>query len=128
MPATTAQHFLWVATELGNAAAQFNLGYMYANGEGVPEDDKEAVRWFRLTAEQGHAGAQSNLGSMYATGEGVTQDDISAHLWFSISEENGYEKAGNKISSDHCKFTKKSCYAGTIHTGSSINRLPIATA
>ena len=28
----------------GYATAQFNLGLMYANGEGVPEDDTEAVR------------------------------------------------------------------------------------
>ena len=30
--------------------------------EGVPEDDAEAVRWYRKAAEQGHAGAQYNLG------------------------------------------------------------------
>ena len=39
---------------------------MYANGEGVPEDHAEAVRWFRLAAEQGDAEAQYNLGLMYA--------------------------------------------------------------
>ena len=44
--------------EQGNAAAQGNLGRMYANGEGVPEDDAEAVRWYRLAAEQGYAAAQ----------------------------------------------------------------------
>jgi len=38
---------------------------MYDNGEGVPQDYKEAVRWYRLSAEQGHAGAQSNLGLMH---------------------------------------------------------------
>ena len=37
---------------------------MYANGEGVPEDDAEAVRWYRLAADQGLiAGAQSLGGS-----------------------------------------------------------------
>jgi TPR repeat protein len=30
---------------------------MYANGKGVPEDDKEAVKWYRLAAEQGYADA-----------------------------------------------------------------------
>ena len=44
---------------------------MYANGEGVPEDDAEAVRWYRLAAEQGLASAQLNLRFMYANGEGV---------------------------------------------------------
>ena len=31
--------------EQGLASAQYNLGFMYANGEGVPENDVEAVRW-----------------------------------------------------------------------------------
>ena len=35
---------------------------MYAKGDGVPQDYKEAVKWFRLSAEQGNAKAQSNLG------------------------------------------------------------------
>ena len=49
----------------GNASAQNSLGVMYADGEGVPEDDVEAVRWFRLAADQGHAAAQNYLGFMY---------------------------------------------------------------
>ena len=41
------------AAEQGDAAAQHTLGIMYANGLGVPQDDAEAVRWYRLAAEQG---------------------------------------------------------------------------
>ena len=40
--------------ELGVAGAQFNLGVMYAEGRGVPQDDAEAARWYRLAAEQGY--------------------------------------------------------------------------
>ena len=47
--------------ELGMAAAQNNLGIMYDNGEGVPENDAEAVKWFRKAADQGHAKAQYNI-------------------------------------------------------------------
>ena len=36
-----------LATE-GDAAAQFDLGFMYRNGEGVPQDNGEALRWYRL--------------------------------------------------------------------------------
>ena len=32
-----------LAAEQGDAVAQFNLGFMYNNGRGVPEDDAEAV-------------------------------------------------------------------------------------
>jgi uncharacterized protein len=39
----------------GDANAQGNLGFMYDGGEGVPEDDVEAVKWYRLAADQGYA-------------------------------------------------------------------------
>ena len=45
--------------ELGDAHAQHYLGLKYGAGQSVPEDDAEAVRWYRLAAEQGNAGAQS---------------------------------------------------------------------
>ena len=68
----------------GDAIAQYNLGLMYAYGEGVPEDDAEAVRWYRLAADQGHAGAQYNLGVMYANGRGVPEDDAEAVRWYRL--------------------------------------------
>ena len=48
--------------EQGNAEALYNLGFMYANGEGVPQDDAEARVWYRRAAEQGHVQAQLNVG------------------------------------------------------------------
>ena len=53
--------------EQGHAAAQNNLGNMYANGWGVPEDDRQAVLWYRKAAEQGDARAQFNLGPCTTT-------------------------------------------------------------
>ena len=47
----------------GLPKAQSALGLMYQDGQGVAQDDAEAVKWFRLAAEQGDADAQSNLGS-----------------------------------------------------------------
>ena len=67
------------------AAAQYNLGLRYASGEGVPQDDDEAMRWFCLAAEQGYAAAQYNLGVTYATGEGVPQDRVAVYMWLSLA-------------------------------------------
>jgi TPR repeat protein len=64
----------------GNADAQFNLGLLYKNGWGVPQDDKTAVKWWKLAAEQGDSGAQYNLGFMYYNGKGVPQNYRSARL------------------------------------------------
>ena len=60
--------------EKGNAIAQSKLGFMYAFGEGVTQDDAAAVGWWLKAAEQGDAKAQSNLGNQYSRGEGVPQD------------------------------------------------------
>ena len=73
----------------GNADAQFNLGVMYENGEGVRQDDAEAVRWYRQAAEQGLAQAQYNLGVEYETGRGVHQDLALAQEWYGKACQNG---------------------------------------
>ena len=78
--------------EQGYAPAQYNLGVMYDDGKGVPQDDKEAVRWYRLAAEEGYAFAQGNLGVMYAFGFGVLKDYVYAHMWGSIGSMNGNDK------------------------------------
>ena len=49
---TPAIDALRAAAEQGDAEAQFNLGVRYRDGTGVPQDDAEAVRWYRLAAEQ----------------------------------------------------------------------------
>ena len=66
---------------------------MYARGEGVPEDDAEAVRWFWLAAEQGMAEAQISLGLRYALGEGVPEDDVLAYMWWNLAAAQGSENA-----------------------------------
>ena len=60
-----------------------------SKGQGVPQDDKEAVKWYRLSAEQGYAEAQFNLGFMYDNGEGVPQDYKEAVKWYRLSAEQG---------------------------------------
>ena len=90
--ATALKEFRPLA-EQGYASAQFLLGYMYRNGQGVPQDYKTAAKWYTLSAEQGNAGAQSNLGLMYIAGQGVLQDNVYAHMWFNIVASAGDEDA-----------------------------------
>jgi len=78
-----------VKANAGDAEAQNNLGYVYADGRGVPQDDAQAVSWFRQAAEQGHADAQNNLGWMYDSGQGVPQDDAQAVSWYRQAAEQG---------------------------------------
>ncbi len=77
------------AAEQGDTEAQVKLGQMYHLGQGVAQDDKEAVRWYRKAAEQGLAEAKVNLGYMYYTGEGVVQHYKEAARWFRQAAEQG---------------------------------------
>jgi TPR repeat protein len=66
---------------------------MYTNGEGVPQDYVEAVKWYRLAEDQGNADAQSNLGYMYANGRGVRQEHTEAVKWYRLAAGQGNAKA-----------------------------------
>ena len=79
--------------EQGDAAAQFNLGLMYADGDGVPKDAVEAVKWYRKAAEQGNADAQFNLGLMYDNGKRVPKDAVEAVKWYRKAAEQGNANA-----------------------------------
>ncbi len=69
----------------GHAYAQYNLGGMYHEGQGVPRDYAEAVKWYRKAAKQGYSQAQFNVGVMYGEGTGVPQNNVQAHMWFSLA-------------------------------------------
>ena len=77
----------------GHTSAQNDLGNMYGEGLGVPQDDVEAAKWYRQAAEQGHASAQNNLGNMYRDGLGVPQDDVEAAKWYRLAAEQGQLEA-----------------------------------
>ena len=78
-----------LAADQGDADAQFNLGLMYKNGEGVSRDAVEAARLYRLAADQGDADAQFNLGVMYYYGEGVSRDAVEAARFFRLAADQG---------------------------------------
>jgi uncharacterized protein len=81
----TALRILRPLAEEGDARAQFNVGVMYSEGQGAPQDYAEAGNWYRLSAEHGYAQAQYNLGLWYARAEGGSQDDVRAHMWFNLA-------------------------------------------
>jgi TPR repeat protein len=73
----------------GDAVAQFNLGILYDQGDGVTEDRAEAIRWYQAAAEQGDARAAFNLGLIYEAGDGVAQDMPQAVEWYRQAGEGG---------------------------------------
>jgi TPR repeat protein len=65
----------------GDAQAAFELGEMHASGVGLPQNNTEAVRWYRIAAEKGNSKAQSLIGTAYHRGIGLAVDDVQATQW-----------------------------------------------
>jgi TPR repeat protein len=79
--------------EQGDAFAQYSLGYMYQQGEGVTQNYEWAAHWYRLAAEQGFAEAQNALGLMYGRGQGTLQNFVEAARWQRKAAEQGNAEA-----------------------------------
>lgn len=79
--------------EQGNKDAQYKLGTMYYNGEGVEQNYKESFCLYKKAAEQGSVNAQFMLGKMYYHGQGVERDYEKSIEWIGKTSKFGYEKA-----------------------------------
>jgi len=85
----TAYRLLRPLADQGDALAQTNLGFMNANGRGVPQDYSKALEWFGKAADQGFAIAQPKLRVMYYMGLGVPQDYAEAAKWYRKAADQG---------------------------------------
>lgn len=81
----------------GDADAQWQIGVRFHNGEGVPHDDAQAMRWFQRAAEQGHVTAQATLGAYYWAGRGVPQDLSQAYFWSALALAQGDENSKSRL-------------------------------
>ena len=79
--------------DLGDASAQFELGRRYFKGDGLEQNDHEAVRWIRSAAEGGLPRAQAGLGWFYAEGKGVKKDDTLSFSWYERAAVGGFPVA-----------------------------------
>jgi TPR repeat protein len=94
--AQAAQMLLPLANA-GNSLAQFRLGSLYYNGQGVPEDEKQAIYWWKKAAAQGYAEAMFQLGSAYLFGSQtakiVPDPDREAATWYFQAASAGHAEA-----------------------------------
>ena len=85
--------------EQGDADAQFNLGVMYANGEGVPQDEAEAVRWYRLAQpNRGTPVRSTTSGSVTPTARASRKDEAEAVRWYRLAQPIRVNADPRKIS------------------------------
>jgi len=81
------------SAEQGNAEAQFRLGVIYGNGDGVDIDHDAAIEWFNQAARQGHENALITLAWMYANGAGIEVDEDRARELYLLAADHGSAKA-----------------------------------
>ncbi len=93
----TAFSLLSAEAARGNSDAEVNLGYMYARGQGVAADQREALRLYRLSAAQGNAEGMNALGYKYQFGSGVTANLPTAIAWYCRAIARGDPRALNNL-------------------------------
>jgi uncharacterized protein len=77
------------AQQSAGRIANFLIGSMYENAEGVPRDYTEAVNRYRLSADQGFADAQYRLGVMFVNGRGVPKDYSEGARLYRLAADQG---------------------------------------
>jgi TPR repeat protein len=70
------------AAASGNADAAEQIGLLYLNGQGVPQDDDQAQTWFLKAAKEGSGDADVELGLLALNGHGGKGDAVQAMDWF----------------------------------------------
>ena len=83
--------------EQGQAVAQYQLGLLYANGQGVTKDDAKARQWYEKAAAQGHVEAQVNLGILLMYARGGQQDYKMAVYYLRLSANQGNDLAQRRL-------------------------------
>ena len=81
------------AAERGDPSAQYHLGKLLLQGNEIPKDAKDAVRWLMESAEQGNQYAQYALGKIYLLGKDSSKDFGTARMWFQRSADQGNQYA-----------------------------------
>jgi hypothetical protein len=98
--------------EAGDADSQVELGLRYLDGEDVPKNQVEAVKWFGKAAEQNFAKAQFNLNVCYYNGEGVAKDYVEAYKWLLLADRQGDEDAKKNITVVESELTPEQIAEG----------------
>jgi len=106
-PQTTTPEDLRKLADQGDAEAQFMLGTLYRNGDGVLQNDEQAVEWFQRAANQGYVRALSALGSSYWAGRGVRQDYTQAYFWYQLALAEGDQNSKSLLEGISTQLTRE---------------------
>jgi uncharacterized protein len=91
-----AAYLLLPVAEGGQTSAQFIMGMLYMDGQGVRANPAKGAEMFRRSAEQGHRIGQFFLGMAYIAGRGVPQNFVLAHMWFNLAASRAEDEMERK--------------------------------
>jgi TPR repeat protein len=73
------------------------MGIRYRTGSSVQNDEREAIRWTRLSAGQGFTEGIGSLGYCYSLGIGIAKDYIEASCLFQLAADKGSAYAQHSL-------------------------------
>lgn len=79
--------FNYAASYFGDADAQYHLGRMYLDGQGIGNNTKLAVRWLFAAANKGQYQAQAVLGALLFKGQSVARDAARGLMWLILARD-----------------------------------------
>jgi hypothetical protein len=91
-PVARAAYYL-ARAKTGDPVAQYDVGVLYAQGNGLVQDYASAASWFHAAAAQGNLDAEYNLGVFYERGLGVTANPIDAVNWYRSAADQNHARA-----------------------------------
>ena len=65
----------------GHPTAPTDIGALYFNGNGMPKDLRQAIKWYELGAERGNQDGTADLSWIYAQGPGDLRNPVKA-VWY----------------------------------------------
>ena len=85
---------------------------MFSQGQGVPQNNAEAIKWYSKAANLGYTKAQFNLGFRFYKGVGVPKDVIKTYVWWSVASASGNERAKRNLEILRSEMTLKQVAQG----------------
>jgi uncharacterized protein len=79
--------FSYAASYLGDRDAQYRLGRMYLDGQGVGKDTKQGIRWLSLSADKGQYQAQAVFGALLFKGQYLARDAASGLMYLILARD-----------------------------------------
>jgi TPR repeat protein len=95
--ASAARTYLKIATTYGHPSAQFALGLMNIEGQGMRANPQQGLKWLIAAARKRQPQAEAYLGELYWEGRIVRQDKTRAVMWYVLARESARPEENPEI-------------------------------